>query len=395
MSDFRNAINRQFDVFDRGQDVLEKMVKDYPASAVARLALLRKYKESGSSEYQKLREESALYMGNVPWYLFVLSHAGGSETADAGQKESSDNEVGNNLPEEPVVADEVIDISDAGKSVTMVDNPSDDGVMELKDDAHPQVDSDENVAPVEIEEESSENPASAPEEVKDEFPETLPDSIESPPDDSLEVSSEEQPDISREEGSEGDNKPELIGMIDEVPEGQVEIRPAQDTPLPPADTLSTPVSGELPATDTHPEKATYTEESEEIGENTDTPPGDLEFEPLYTVDYFASQGIKLSENELKDDKLSQQVRSFTGWLKSMKKLHPGRLPEQNEVIERIIQTASEKSNVGSDVLTEAMAEVLVKQNKKEKAIEMYEKLSLMNPSKSAYFAAKIESLKTA
>jgi hypothetical protein len=37
---------------------------------------------------------------------------------------------------------------------------------------------------------------------------------------------------------------------------------------------------------------------------------------------------------------------------------------------------------------------LIKQNKQEKAIEMYEKLSLMNPSKSAYFAAKIESLKT-
>jgi hypothetical protein len=41
-----------------------------------------------------------------------------------------------------------------------------------------------------------------------------------------------------------------------------------------------------------------------------------------------------------------------------------------------------------------MAEVLMKQGKREKAIEMFEKLSLMNPSKSAYFAAKIESLKT-
>jgi hypothetical protein len=74
-------------------------------------------------------------------------------------------------------------------------------------------------------------------------------------------------------------------------------------------------------------------------------------------------------------------------------LHPGKLPEQNEVIERIIQSSAEQSNTDSGILTEAMAEVLIKQDKREKAVEMYEKLSLMNPSKSAYFAAKIERLK--
>jgi hypothetical protein len=117
------------------------------------------------------------------------------------------------------------------------------------------------------------------------------------------------------------------------------------------------------------------------------------FEPLHTVDYFASQGIQLSEDALNNDQLGKQVKSFTAWLKSMKKLHPGQLPEQNEVIEKLIQTSSEASNQNANVLTEAMAEVLVKQGKREKAIEMYQKLSLINPSKSAYFAAKIENLK--
>jgi tetratricopeptide (TPR) repeat protein len=120
----------------------------------------------------------------------------------------------------------------------------------------------------------------------------------------------------------------------------------------------------------------------------------IAFEPLHTVDYFASQGIKISEEALANDHLGQQVKSFTAWLKSMKKLHPGQLPEQNEVIEKIIQSSAEVSNQNANVLTEAMAEVLIKQGKKEKAIEMYQKLSLMNPSKSGYFAAKIESLKT-
>ena len=97
---------------------------------------------------------------------------------------------------------------------------------------------------------------------------------------------------------------------------------------------------------------------------------------------------------LTNDKLGKQMRSFTDWLKSMKKLHPGKMPEQNEVIERIIQSSAEESNADAEVLTEAMAEVLIKQNKRGKAIEMYEKLSLMNPSKSSYFAAKIDSIKT-
>lgn len=120
----------------------------------------------------------------------------------------------------------------------------------------------------------------------------------------------------------------------------------------------------------------------------------MAFEPLHTVDYFASQGIKINEEVLMNDKLGNQVKSFTAWLKSMKKLHPGKLPEQNEVIEKIIQSSAEESNADADVLTEAMAEVLIKQDKREKAVEMYQKLSLMNPSKSAYFAAKIESIKT-
>jgi hypothetical protein len=39
-----------------------------------------------------------------------------------------------------------------------------------------------------------------------------------------------------------------------------------------------------------------------------------------------------------------------------------------------------------------MAEVWMRQGNKEKAIEIYNKLSLLNPSKKAYFAAKINSL---
>ena len=122
--------------------------------------------------------------------------------------------------------------------------------------------------------------------------------------------------------------------------------------------------------------------------------GELAFEPLHTVDYFASQGIKITDEPETTDKLGNQMKSFTAWLKSMKKLHPSKLEEQDIAAENQIQNSAEESNINTEILTEAMAEVLIKQDKREKAIEMYNKLSLINPSKRAYFAAKIESIKS-
>ena len=128
----------------------------------------------------------------------------------------------------------------------------------------------------------------------------------------------------------------------------------------------------------------------------EAPPAEeeLAFEPLHTTDYFASQGIRLTDEPVSRDKLGSQVKSFTEWLKSMKKIHPAGAAVAADPTDRNIQELAEVSNVGSEVVTEAMAEVLVKQNKTLKAIELYRKLSLINPSKSAYFAAKIDGLST-
>lgn len=119
---------------------------------------------------------------------------------------------------------------------------------------------------------------------------------------------------------------------------------------------------------------------------------ELLFEPMHIVDYFASQGIKLSEEVQPADKLGKQMKSFTDWLKTMKKVHEtGAIPDtQNDAL---VQTLAEKSNTENEVLTVSMADVFAKQGKNEKAREIFEKLSLLNPAKSAYFAAKIENLK--
>jgi hypothetical protein len=122
---------------------------------------------------------------------------------------------------------------------------------------------------------------------------------------------------------------------------------------------------------------------------------DLLFEPYHTVDYFASQGIKLSKMEVDSkDKLGRQLKSFTEWLKTMKKLPQvsiNKILAENEE-SKVVEDANH-SIEPKEVNTEAMAEVFEKQGLHEKAAEIYQKLSLLNPSKSAYFAARIEALK--
>lgn len=132
----------------------------------------------------------------------------------------------------------------------------------------------------------------------------------------------------------------------------------------------------------------------EISSQSNTTETTIAFEPLHTTDYFASQGIKLTDEPITNDKLGTQMKSFTEWLKSMKKIHQEKLAAGDEQTDKNIQQIAESSNAEAEVITEAMAEVLIRQNKTAKAIEVYEKLSLINPSKSAYFAAKIDSLKT-
>jgi len=120
----------------------------------------------------------------------------------------------------------------------------------------------------------------------------------------------------------------------------------------------------------------------------------ITFEPYHTVDYFASQGIKLSHQEATGDALGKQVKSFTEWLKTMKRLPETAVAQPNDAAgESNVENLAAHSLATADIVTESMAEVWQKQGNTAKAAELYRKLSLQNPAKSAYFAAKIESLK--
>lgn len=121
----------------------------------------------------------------------------------------------------------------------------------------------------------------------------------------------------------------------------------------------------------------------------------LVFEPFHTIDYFASQGIQYKPEELPTDKFGQQLKSFTEWIKAMKRLP---LSEMGKSIdpteEKKVEQLAGNSLQQNEVLTEAMAAIWIKQGNIAKAKEIYSKLSLLEPSKSTYFASRIDELNT-
>lgn len=121
---------------------------------------------------------------------------------------------------------------------------------------------------------------------------------------------------------------------------------------------------------------------------------DADRERLHTIDYFASQGIKIDLANIPQDKLTTHLRKFTDWLKQMKQTDgkPQYLATSLEMENAVAETAK-TSNETREILTETMADVLVQQGQVDKAIQLYIKLSFLNPEKSSYFAGKIEQLK--
>lgn len=169
---------------------------------------------------------------------------------------------------------------------------------------------------------------------------------------------------------------------DEPEEPALEEEPAdsplqQEVPLPTDEGLDQTIA-ELKA---GPAKAT-------VPEDTAIP-----VDPYHSIDYFASQGIQLKNDDLNKDQMGRQLKKFTEWLKTMKRIPASEsAADIDDATNQNIQNIAAHSIAGTEITTEAMADVLVKQKRYDKAIEMYRKLSLQNPAKSTYFASLIEDL---
>lgn len=370
-------------------DELERMTQRHPAFAAAHFLLLRKMQDTQHSRFDHQLQKTALYFNNPLWLQYLLSpdrveepavldHPPFIETKEAIGTEPPflERQGHDAAPEQPIDTP----TSDAAvRATASTEIHFSDPAEALASSAH----SAETIA-------ASSSPVAGNEQY---VPET-----------SLVSAALEQidgiappPEATTNASVQADHPSETVAAVADTPPAptdQVQVSTAVDA------------DGGGDQKDADATESTEVASSQEPIQN-DKPllrtilevpaaKDDLLFEPYHTVDYFASQGISLSKAEATEprDHFGRQLRSFTEWLKTMK-----RLPQAS--IDKML-TEKEDSRVTADavhslenkeVITEAMAEVYEKQGLNEKAAAVYRKLSLQNPSKSAYFAAKIEALK--
>jgi|GEM_PF-474212 len=171
-------------------------------------------------------------------------------------------------------------------------------------------------------------------------------------------------------------------------------------------------------------------EKEESHEETEPAFNDAELiQPVFTEDYFKHQGVEvpgnihgdfstITESTEPDDaeKSLMIMMSFNEWLLHFKKkqetvhkeiieqktqkavwqkekLAAALEEEDDEIPEEVFDMAMNSIAREDGLASESLADIYIKQGKYEKAVEMFNKLSLRNPEKNSYFARKIEDIK--
>ncbi|GMQ26599.1 hypothetical protein Aoki45_32820 [Algoriphagus sp. oki45] len=101
--------------------------------------------------------------------------------------------------------------------------------------------------------------------------------------------------------------------------------------------------------------------------------------------------IKRKEKkEIVADKTKEQIDLIKAFSKKSIKLATIKEIEANQNTENLAEASTK---LDESLITESFAKLLIRQGKKDKAVEIYEKLSLKFPEKRAYFADLIENLK--
>ena len=406
---FENLFKAKISAAEKLPAYLGRIAEEYPYFSPAQFLLLQQMK-TGTPEYDRQVAKTSILFNNPYWLNFQLQETGAISDEQSGYFPVETNEVQTGQIEKP--GEEATDtsepyfneppgerenISEAGTGEATVDTAiaNEDKIEEdtaldtslIKGDNFEtlQVETgNENIAEgdqtVNVGTTGDQQEITAPESVNDEHYEqniTLEPPIDldtKPVDASLPLQT--VPAVTEE--IEAEKEPEKIAVNETIATNTEEMD-AEELPLTEED-LGTTTENKPLDFKLNLQPVTTTEEN-------------ITFEPLHTTDYFASLGIKLSNEVKPTDKLGKQLKSFTEWLKTMKKIHTEQLNQSSGQSDKVIQTLAEKSNTEDEVLTEAMAEVLLQQGKNHKAIEVYKKLSLLNPSKNAYFAAKIDQLK--
>lgn len=100
-----------------------------------------------------------------------------------------------------------------------------------------------------------------------------------------------------------------------------------------------------------------------------------------------------SDKDAVKDKSSDKKEVQKEIIEKFIKSNPKILPADEEPKGEIDDLSTASAEMHDDLATENLAIILSRQGKREKAIEIYEKLILKNPKKKSYFAARIAELK--
>ena len=328
-------------------DELQALAQQYPYSSIVHFLHTSKLKETFDRHFPEAVSHTALYFNNPHWLDYQLSDE--NERGLIKKFNMEENEEVSSISD-PLSEDKKPFASD---SYQVDDNNGEEDELDI--DLHP-------YAHVE------KTDGSRYEDIEDEI-EIIEDSIHEPisvDEDNLDLNEIEEPTFNttfqetesdieaNEESIFTEKEEEIIAPVSHLPE--------VSTSNPAHEAIDNTAEGQL-----------------------------IEFEPYHTVDYFASQGIKFNDKEDKDE-LGLKVKSFTAWLKTMKKLQPTALnTSENDATG--VENTEEPFPRAELIVTEAMAEVYLKQGMAEKAIDIYTKLSLQNPSNSHIFANRILAIK--
>jgi len=353
---------------------LEILADKYPYFGIAQLLVSGKLKEENAAEYDKQVQKTSLYFTNPLWLDYILNKKPLPPGIKLPETNGHVHEAPATAIDTGLTSAEIIESPATHESFTQDETEesaatdTDAAIHEKEEDIY--VEASEiidtktsNGVPVQTgaEESSATNAAITGIERKDEEETSIAEKvniIEEPPANEIPVQIEIAEPSERIE-------PEVIARKEDIPAAGADDGQQQ--------MVSIPSLKEEPLPDIN---------------------APLTFDPYHTVDYFASQGIKLSQEEKPKDRFGQQLKSFTQWLKTIKKIPPAEIAQElGKGNEQKVVTLAEHSLEDRDIVTEAMAEVWLKQGNRVKAIEVYKKLSLQNPAKSAYFATLIEQLK--
>ena len=272
---------------------LQGFADAHPYSAIGQLLFTQKLQETGAQNFREQAEKTSLYFHDPIWpglLLKIIDHPTDDQSA-----------IMDTPQEEPVIALNIGNLADHSAGIAAADIQEEvitETDIPVEEPPVNEIINTDNITEISVQENQ---PVPDQEEIS-----------EIPVTGDVPVVSETTIDNSAENIPGNMPAEEEAVHTEPVPEEIVTETSVAETAI--------------PATGTEEPAATMeTNTGSDLGTPFDKAiPGNNEitFEPFHTIDYFASQGIKLRAEDLSKDKLGKQLKSFTEWLRSMKRIAP-------------------------------------------------------------------------